>query len=370
MINIGYTRQKEMDLSTTRQRSILSGNSSIPVTYAPQVETFVDVKNYTITKGVDTPHYFKLKRQGKLLPLTLFDQEESKYTGSMTWSLSHSGGYWQSCDWSPVWHTLPSIAELHAHGVVYDTDYSVQAAAAKIYESGWDALTFIAELRQTLAMFTNLAQRFIAKLRSGKLEDIWLEGRYGWRTLYFDMVDVQDMLSNLDDERKRFRESCGMTFDEQRVHSQAYALGSAGDYDVVWTDTWRVGLRGTVVADVDPPKVQFNPLTTAWEIVRFSFIVDWFLNVGQALAALSFLLISHEYYAAGGIQVALTRETSVGNFRANADWTGAISGSSTATYIWTHREPTSVSLFPLTSVRLDAYKIVDLLALIVQAIRK
>jgi hypothetical protein len=363
-----FDRELIQDNSKTRTRHILSGD--VHGNFAPQYLDFVEVMDLFITRGVNTPEFHKRKRSGELLPLTDFEQIRQNYSGGMSWSISHEGGSWQSCTWSPVHFSYPTVEDLHAHGEPYNTDYSVQAAAAKIYESGWDALTFIAELKQTLAMFRSIATRLIDKLRSGKLEDIWLEGRYGWRTLYFDIIEVSEMLSNLDCDRKRFMESAGITHEVRKAYNMPYVLGGAGTYSCSYVDDWSVGLRGTVVADVTPPKFRFNPITTAWELVRLSFVIDWVLNIGQALSALSFLLISHKHYSAGGIKVILQRSVSVGNFAPASGWTGSISGSAYAKYEWTRREPASVSLFPQYLVRLDFYKILDLLALIVQAIRK
>lgn len=359
-----YDRYLSRNNDVTRTRVIKSKNTADNVT-----ELVWKIDNL-VTQGVNIPNYHKLKKQGKLLPLTPFNQYRRQGESAMSWSVDYSNGvYWQTCDWSSVPLSIPGDADLHKWKEEYPTDYFVQAAAAKIYSQGWDALTFIAELHKVKSMFRNFITRLIDNLKKGKLENIWLEGRYGWRILVLDMIEINNVLANLDDKRKRYRERVGSTVTFSESNTVTTTLGGAGTYDITLNDQWTIGRRGTVVADISPPDFGFNPITTAWELITFSFVIDWIINVGQFLESLSFIALSDEHHAAGGLEVSLTRTSTVGNFKPNALWTGSISGNASHNVTWTNRSVAKVSVNPLLQWRIDGLKVFDLIALLLQLLK-
>lgn len=254
-----------------------------------------------------------------------------------------------------------------------DLEYYVQKAAAAIYSSGWDALTFITEIGQLRRMLSGVAKKF-DKLSTGRRPDelynLWLEGRYGWRTLMYDIRDLHEVLTRVKDRRSRYREtkghqSSGMQSDSGNDNNANIIGGYASSI------SWVLNQRGTVVADIDVPDLQFNPVTTAWEVTRLSFVVDWLLNVGQALEAASFLLAARSYASCGGFRVDLTVNTST-YFVANAgsNNNGFLTGSCSGTVTCLGRVPMAVSALPRQKLRLDAFKVIDLLALVAQRIRR
>jgi hypothetical protein len=266
---------------------------------------------------------------------------------------------------APPWVT--SQAALQNDLNQYDTDYYVQAAAAKIATSGWDALTFVAEFSKTIAMFRGFGARVIKLSKAGRLESLWLEGRYGWRTLVYDMIDIDKAIRNLDEGRKRFFERVGGNTHKVSSRVDNYGTDVYGTWICTTTYTDTIGLRGSVCADIEPPRLGFNPISTAWELMRLSFVIDWFLNVGQFLDSLAFLALEREYTAAGGkVIVRKYSQTSSVSWVAGCYGTWASDSEGEATLI--NRIPASVSTIPLTKVRLNSYKVLDLVALVVQAV--
>jgi hypothetical protein len=124
-----------------------------------------------------------------------------------------------------------------------------------------------------------------------------------------------------------------------------------------------VSVRGTVAADIKPPTFSFNPLVTAWELLPFSFILDWFIGIGQWLASMSFLTFAEKWAAAGGFKVTIDRtiETTI-DFA--PDYSGERYLFSLARSELVTRTPTSVSLTPQIRVNLDEFKYLDLVSLI------
>jgi len=331
-----------------------------------------DVLDKIYTEGRDLPEYHKRKKRGELLPITYFRQEEIKRETHVAFDMQYnSSSYRKLCQrrTGNIW-PYPEEAMMQEFVDGYPTEYFVQAAAAKIYSSGWDALTFMAELRQTYAMFSNFVGNFAKNASSGKLENIWLEGRYGWRTLMYDIEDINKMLQNIDAKRTRFKESVGTTVKEVIQTPFLWGQAEGGNVDFTRTDTIFIGLRGTVVADVEPPDLSFNPITTAWELKTLSFVVDWIVNVGQFLEAMSFLIISTQHYAAGGREISVIREYTIDSVTPHSGWSYTCEGRSDSFRRWTMRIPTTVSNNPLLQLRLDGWKALDLVSLAVQAFRK
>lgn len=341
---------------------------------------------YLSTEGWDIDNYHARKKRGDLLPHTPFTQVE--YTAERESTSMYDVTVGNSRQTIEQWIGVSGKETSYLDEMDYDLPdlhYFVQSAAANIYSSGHDTLTFLAELKQARRMFERLVPRFVetlqrilrdAKLSNWKaltmtLSNLWLEGRYGWRTLVMDLEDLSEVLQNIDEKRKRYSERSGTSFTDitsdsgTRVH---------GETQTSWirTISYDISVRGSVTADISPPKFAFNPVTTAWELTRLSFVIDWLLDVGQALESLSFLALSSEHTASIGynvdkrVDIACTLEDAPGGTAYTVD-----GGTSTYTskHVWTSRSPTTVSSIPHLKLRLNAWKVVDLLALIRQALK-
>lgn len=334
-----------------------------------------------IMRGWNIPNFHKRKVSGELLPYTPYEYFEGKYTNNLgyikffftdyTEYSDHTHDYLPGCDLPYVDDYYGNISYTYCRDLAsnYDLAFYVQAAAANVYSQGYDALTSLAELRETISMFTGLRERLIKLLRRGlslkSLEDIWLEYRYGWRTLYFDMVELSELMASLDDSFKRYTERAGHKeeYTTSSVHTVAWPSLT---WDITTTTSISISLRGSVTADIQPPKFAFNPLTTAWELVTLSFVIDWFLKVGTWLQALSFLVLQTDYTAAGGFSLKATRTIEFGNFRSpnNHVHNVSYSGSQTGSVVYKVRTPMRVSTIPHLAITLDVPKFIDLWALV------
>jgi len=254
-------------------------------------------------------------------------------------------------------------------------DTLVQEAAAKIMSESFDALTFLAEFDKTLLMFAGLVKRVISfkkilpSSRKGVAND-WLESRYGWRTLLYDLEDLNKALKALS-EPSRLRHNKAASF-----------LGKDSWQDIVNADTGTVKLQtkytynlewkmtGSVTADVYRPIVSFNPLVTGWEIIPYSFVIDWLLGVGRSLLASSFLLTEAQYVSSIGIKMTLNTTVS----QIPTYWYPGYSGTVSLEGEWKHvlkyRVPCAVPTLPRFRVNLNVAKIYDLIAMLIQRKRR
>jgi hypothetical protein len=263
-----------------------------------------------------------------------------------------------------------SSAALSAKLNSLDIDFQkhVQAAAASVYDS-FDALTFLAELKQCINMFAGLGQKLIRLMRlkpAGQPWDLWLEGRYGWRVLIRD-------LEGLDRALRHVKAASPFAKGQSREIDTFVELSTVGSMDegltaaINFIDTYTVSVRATAVAKVTVPKFSFNPLVTAWELLRFSFVIDWFFSVGNALKALSVIFLSNQHQASYGYSIKCVRETTlqVLSTEPGYTWDRQLNAGGTAELV--ERVPSSVSVLPRLQLNLNVEKVIDILALLAQA---
>lgn len=131
------------------------------------------------------------------------------------------------------------------------------------------------------------------RLKAGALSpaNAWLEVTYGWKPLinsvYGVASAVTDGLRNTSSDVIRI--AAGAT-------EQLAGTGYSAD-GRVWKTTISGICRAGVVLKVRVTNIAtriaaalglINPFTIAWELVPFSFVVDWFLPIGRTLATISY----------------------------------------------------------------------------------
>jgi hypothetical protein len=271
------------------------------------------------------------------------------------------------------------------------TSVLVQSAAANIQESGFDLGTWLAELSSTRRMFESNAQRlrkwfdrhqrllgkrrrqrsWKEKAASWGQESVnrWLESRYGLRPLIYDWNNLNEAMNMLGQGYRRVMKCSGASY-ETPVSLQNVAAGGDPARNEFFNDTSnvKVELRGCAAADMKLSPFWINPVTTLWELQKFSFVIDWFFTVGDALSAASFVMANPSYVAKSGCKITEDRDF--------YHWAVAKSPYYFTTAPWRHvtsqtvvnyREPASISFTPHFAVKLNAWKAVDLLALLAQA---
>jgi hypothetical protein len=350
--------------------------------------TLVESFEHSSATGYRIPGWRKLRNTGKLVPMTPWESYHVQglcALGQREWCTNggfkrkHMAYYSGASNPSP-WSLNDRWKKDYLLTLVDqpDLEYVVQKAAARIYSSGWDAGTFLAEIGQLRRMFIGIVKKLdrLSRKRKGpgrikdlgKPEDLWLEGRYGWRTLGYDINDFLEVLSRHNERRKRMRESAGYSY--TGTHTDTANSTSDGITRNVTTDfTWVANARGVVIADIDVPDFQFNLLTTAWEVTRLSFVVDWLLNVGQALEATSFLLKVKDYKACGGYRIDFSISGTESLVSKGSNISASTSGSWNGTARYIKRLPMTVGIVPHIKLRLDTWKVLDLLSLLRQAFR-
>jgi len=318
-------------MSRSKDTGLTSVTEGTTINYGPPSTSTSDSWSWDKARsyftGTDTPNFYRRKRAGELIPHTSFDQTDlsAVMVGEHYHSvLANTSENWYTANnREPEIHRKPfvsngSLSSIHSYLPVADTSYAqafVQSAAARIYSKGWDALTFAGELPSLRRMFTKTSRKMVNLARghsSKRILELWLEGRYGWRTLAYDVRDLNDAIQNWDESRKIFTERAGTTYSSSSsiVHSKSKRNAT---YEYYEQFTTRVSVRGAVAGKIRPARFVVDPIKTGWELVPYSFVVDWVLSVGHALDAYRFVKAASAHTASIGTKRTLKYECSLQN---------------------------------------------------------
>lgn len=132
----------------------------------------------------------------------------------------------------------------------------------------------------------------------------WLEFRYGWGPLYYtvygEMVRQYELAKTKSKVRrasaKRKVSSLGNNLGANGPYStqadasgaglyQQYYVDNKEDRSVELTQVWYFEVTSTAYQSTQSIGLT-NPAAVAWELVPLSFVVDWFVNVGDVLESL------------------------------------------------------------------------------------
>lgn len=361
--------EKQHDLGTTLEYYYRSDDNG------PFVTQYEYVRSYgaesIVASGGETPQFHKRMRRGELLPLQPYSNVKTAYFGSWQFEATDGKSPADTYRLGKPWH----VAHLDVPYNIPSGELYVQMAAARAYSGGHDTLTFLAELGKARRMVAQLPKKILRMYRQSpartlsEFNKLWLEARYGWRIIIFDLEDLAAVMQSLNEARRsRIAQDAGITVRASSQQNQILDLKvgtiKVGTADVVVKTTIEHSRRGTVVADFEPPRLTFNPVVTAWELVPFSFILDWIIDVGTALESLSLTTLAGDYVSSEGNYREITTEANIVSFQGAGAYTvNSASGTSHRYTLSKTREPKPVPKLPRLNIRLDPGKVMDLTAL-------
>lgn len=119
------------------------------------------------------------------------------------------------------------------------------------------------------------------KLRNISAPDAWLELQYGWKPLLGDIYDIAEKPWNVVQGVVKVRRSYS---EVNRFTAPDSQIDKSGVVTVDYVGTARTNVIFDGSALVPASRLGLlNPATLAWEALPFSFIVDWFLPIGDWL---------------------------------------------------------------------------------------
>lgn len=279
---------------------------------------------------VVTPRFHKLRSEGKIVnnpmtKVTTITKEGLCYSRARCYC-RFSGSvcnppksyYYEDDDFEG---TLPSSVMINYHNKTYipkpswnpDTliDQTVTKAWSKVGDTSVQSLVCLAEAEKTVLSLASIFRRFIKVIKMIKkldgyhlakeftakqLSDRYMELRYAIRPLLYDAIGI---IEALDKDRKKPRSTFratsqdGLEDEDFSVTPITYTGAKAHGWDLETrrSTTLFAECKAGVLTEMDLESSPWNvwgitqPFESAWELIPFSFIVDWFFNVGDTLAA-------------------------------------------------------------------------------------
>lgn len=308
--------------------------------------SFIDYNSQTMVDQ-KTPGYFKAVREGTVIPVSPMTSEKTTVVrGSSRFNVVHarksnpSGSKYEY----EVDGTFAADREwgIEPESPVVNGNLALQEALSRAQSDCYDALTFAAEFRKTVEGVVTLRsramtifERFNERVRatgrkkrfrgleaSQILAEIWLELRYMWRPLVYDMMSAQEAISRLAAGIEDPLQRAYATREGSASSSAAYqtgqvrlagTIGSVAGLNLAVTHTVNVDVtvHAAVGLQVTTREITMvDPFVTGWELVPFSFVLDWFVSIGDLLTAFS-------PFATGQLQYASLATRTTTTYRSN-----------------------------------------------------
>jgi hypothetical protein len=264
-----------------------------------------------------------------------------------------------------------------SYGEHVNLDALVVAAMANL-SPDLDVLTTLAEGHKTFGMIRkareNAADLITSARRGGfrtpkAAAEAWLEWQFGWKQLHRDVVAIDEFLRN-PVRGLLLTASSGQSVSLSSSVETA-AIGYGNITCMAYTDlTESTSIRARVVGTFQARTLNalMSVPVTAWELIPYSWVVDYFVNVGECIGAWRVKQSASSLTASLGLKsdwTALTRVVPAGNWSPYWVTTGFTEGTGTERAQYKSRVPWYVpSLVPSTTVRLSGARIANLAALL------
>jgi len=297
------------------------------------------------------------------------------------------------------WSRVPWDEPNYSSSLDASASRSMIAALAKVNRAESQALVTIAELNKTVRMVRKTSSQIIHwfqmlrrlekqymknEITLTALSSAYLQVRYGIRPLYYDIVGAMKAIAELGKPQRKVFHGYDSDFQTSgyltdAVSPQNTASSGCGYLTVhhEWTKDRKV--RSGVLVDwaLDNKTLGqvfglTQPLGTIWELIPFSFIIDWFFNTSNVIASLEPSIYAdvigswtkvreNEVKRYDLSNVTLCRDAFAIDHWGSSNLYAQHSKTTTTRYA----NPT-IDPIPSLDIRLDVGKIVDLIAIIFQ----
>jgi hypothetical protein len=268
-------------------------------------------------KSIDdvvTPKFLSLRQCGAFLPLNPVDiitQRTEQTAGSGTHYVNFTGGCWRNYHTGSAWWLRPWLLSVPADDTDIINDVA-NGAIAEARQAIFDITTNIGEMQQTANMlkdninrvldFADKAARKAKNLRPRKGKPVteadrwraffsfWLEYRYGWRPL---IGSIQDLVKALENKREEGFLLEGHASQWQSLDDTVVGTWKQdSDRGTGMQTEFLLGsrtYRGSAYATVNFLGNQWgrDPIVSTWELIPWSFVIDWFINIGDWVNSIS-----------------------------------------------------------------------------------
>lgn len=242
-----------------------------------------------------------------------------------------------------------------------------------------DALTTAIEARKTIEMVVKArhdAKDLIQEaLRGGKhtvkaAANAWMAWRYGWEQLGRDVQNCYDFLkvpyTHLVVTGQSGRSTTGSSSESILFYQDAYRkINETTEF------SWDHSVRARVVAKWQARTLNAiaDPAISLWETIPYSFVADWFVNVGDCLAAWKVRNNISSVYPSYGVKSTLKCTNSWVQTPNCTGGSGSASASCQEVHTTRTRSPASLpSLIPSFDVNITSKRAIDAAAMLAKRI--
>lgn len=337
----------------------------------------------------NTPNFTQLRKCGEFLPLNTVKIETFNVTrtpGTVSCQVNDSANtMYRGSSWFDNYVVPSDFIPTPSSAL---SDAAVLSAAANCIDEAWDVLTFASQIQQTAQTIASVGHRFnsatflmanraVKKAKKNPalvyqyFRDLWLEARYGIRPMMYDAYDAANFLNKL------LNGGTGglVTGRGRQIETFNKHQGNWVHYDTTWDIMDELDFSGSYthrgIAYQMPKKLGkhglvADPLVTAWEVMPYSFVVDWFIDIGSWVKTLVPQVTSQ--YAGIGKSLRVDSEFKgkriyrVKPGRGTGTWDNGLKTVTSRTY---YREPSLIP-FPSPIPRLTLPKVVDLFTLFIR----
>lgn len=303
--------------------------------------TYLPVVGYR--SSVSTPGFNSPKRQSLLKPQS-FDFSVAKVSGNratQSWVVSTSvltgpgsSAYYDSKDFEFGPNSLPFVVDPTPGWATSLRGKAISNLLKNLRNSSFNAAQAVAERKQTADLVASTATRVakslsnlrrgnfgkaaqdlgvIPKKRAGRrfnsqyatdqskaIGNAWLELQYGWKPLLADVYGSMETLARANNPAgnpntiyKRVSGRGRKTDNVRSVFKTTLPSGYVGSDETVATGDFFVSVHAGVTYSISSAPLASmasvgitNPALLAWELLPYSFVVDWFLPIGNYLESL------------------------------------------------------------------------------------
>lgn len=273
----------------------------------------------TITDVV-TPNFRKRISKGEIINNPLRIQTVKASQSPYTWSGSHidypikkcPANSYQGYGSASFESFIGSMSVLSTYGAPPDINIdsmkgrAINSAYSKVDISEATALVSLAEAKKTIIGLADIMKRVykiyraIARLDAKalsrelspkELANRYMEYRYGLRPLVFDAKSLINAFNTIRFDKKP-RSSFYARVQESGTSqsNHTFVVNNWSTFDYTKTISRNVTVSAGVLTDIEIlSNLQIlgvdKIFESAWELIPFSFILDWFFNIGTTLAA-------------------------------------------------------------------------------------
>lgn len=214
----------------------------------------------------------------------------------------HTSRYYLQADYTLLKETYPDAPDYFHTPPSESVDGKVNDVMARVISelvSSYDLMTEVVESKQTIELVTSLLKSAVNPMRTIRrlmkkgsrrmIGDAWLKCRYGIMPITYSIRDLVKLYEERSWAYRVARASDNLNVNLKATDQPGICFYDTYEYKAVIRGTGKERIAGSDLTRLSA-RVQANPFATMWEEIPYSFVVDWFVNVGDWITAQSQVL--------------------------------------------------------------------------------